>query len=61
MFWLAEAFNSLSSIPIIVIGALGLYHSYGLPGRHTRRYMLAYAGFITVGIGSALFHATLRY
>jgi len=54
--YIAEFWNSLSSFFIIMVGLYGIY-------MHWRavepRYMVAFAAFIVVGLGSFAFHSTL--
>ncbi|CAK0883143.1 unnamed protein product [Prorocentrum cordatum] len=54
--YIAEFWNSLSSLAIVVIGSYGMW-------MHWRavepRYVVAFASFIVVGLGSAAFHGTL--
>ncbi|CEO95869.1 Alkaline ceramidase [Plasmodiophora brassicae] len=57
--WLAEAFNTISSVPIIVMGVIGLIETRRYASRE-RRFALAFSAIIMVGIGSTVFHATLR-
>lgn len=57
--YIAEFFNTLSSVPIALYGLYGLIQSrrYAL---NERRHALSFACLIVVGLGSVLFHATLR-
>src|SRR3954465_2343422 len=54
--WVCEAFNTVSSLAMVVAGALGL--SRPTFGRHVR---VAFALLVLVGLGSIAFHATLRF
>lgn len=57
--YVAELFNTLSSVPLIVIGVWGAVTAW----RHTRadfRYLLSHLGIALVGVGSVAFHATLK-
>jgi len=55
--YVAEFFNTLSSVPMLVVGIRGLWlcHRYQLE----TRFYLCWAGIGAVGIGSLLFHGTL--
>lgn len=55
---IAEFFNATTNIPFVSIGLCYMIgaHRLGLG----RRYTLCYAFFCLIGIGSFLFHATLR-
>lgn len=61
-FYVAEWFNTISSLPILIMAVAGLYflkkkYHYVLP-----RFYVGFLGMALVGLGSALFHATLlRY
>lgn len=58
--FIAEAWNTFSSVPMSVVAAYGFYRAR----RHMRwetRWGLAWALLGVVGVGSALFHATLRH
>ena len=57
--YIAEFWNTLSSLPIIATGAVGLY--LGLRQGYRRRFLIPYATLIVVGVGSTLFHGTLTY
>ncbi|MFL5396533.1 MAG: ceramidase domain-containing protein [Myxococcales bacterium] len=54
--WVCEAFNTVSSLAMVLAGALGL--SRRSFGRHVR---VAFALLVLVGLGSIAFHATLRF
>jgi len=58
--YVAELLNSLTSLPIAVAGAWAW--AYATPKRYRSwpRFGLAWLAFMAIGIGSALFHATLR-
>ena len=56
--YVAELFNTLSSLAMVLAGALGLIlHARVLE----RRILVAFAALMGVGVGSVLFHATLRF
>lgn len=57
--YIAEFWNTMSSIPIFLAGAIGAYWSVrqGLE----RRFTLCFLAVAFIGIGSALFHGTLLY
>src|SRR3982074_1587789 len=54
--WVCEAFNTVSSLAMVLAGALGL-------SRQTfpREVRMAFALLVLVGLGSIAFHATLRF
>jgi dihydroceramidase len=56
--YIAEFFNTLSSISIVAAGLLGLWvHRQRLE----TRFLLCFASVSLVGLGSIAFHATLRF
>ena len=58
--WVAEMGNTLSSVPMCGVAFYGLYRAR----RHLRwesRWFWAWFMLAIVGVGSALFHATLRH
>jgi len=55
----AELLNSLSSLPIAWIGAWA-WACTPVPYRAWPRFALCFLSFISIGLGSAAFHATLR-
>eukprot|EP00088_Acartia_fossae_P008315 TRINITY_DN13963_c0_g1_i1.p1 TRINITY_DN13963_c0_g1~~TRINITY_DN13963_c0_g1_i1.p1 ORF type:complete len:265 (-),score=4.86 TRINITY_DN13963_c0_g1_i1:257-1051(-) len=57
--WVAEFWNTVSNISMIIPPLYGIYSCYKL-GLETR-YVLSYLLFLMVGIGSTLFHMTLKY
>jgi dihydroceramidase len=57
--YIAELMNTLSSIPIAIYGAIGLYYCRKYQLNETR-HNIAFLSLIIVGIGSTAFHATLR-
>ena len=58
-FYVAEFFNTLSSVPLIILGLAGMFHALG-QGLE-RRFVVCYASIATVGVGSCAFHGTLLY
>ncbi|GJJ74134.1 dihydroceramidase [Entomortierella parvispora] len=56
-YYIAEFWNSVSSLFIILLGELGLY----LCPTKERRFKVAFRTISVVGIGSVLFHGTLRH
>jgi len=57
--YIAEYWNTLSSIPIIVYGIVGAVCTHRYASKE-RRYILAFIALAIVGLGSVAFHATLR-
>jgi dihydroceramidase len=56
--YLCEFFNTLSSLALVVAGAVGAFlHRRVLEAR----FLLAFAAVSIVGLGSIAFHATLRF
>jgi len=55
--YIAEFFNTLSSIPIVLAGANGIYLSYR--EKLGTELLVCYGILIVVGLGSVAFHATL--
>lgn len=56
--YIAELFNTLSSLSIVAAGVIGLWLHRGLL---ERRFLLCLASVALVGAGSIAFHATLRF
>ncbi|KAF9392374.1 Alkaline ceramidase 3 [Podila verticillata] len=56
-YFIAEFWNTISSLFIIALGELGLY----LCPTKERRFKVAFRMITLVGIGSTLFHGTLRH
>src|SRR3954447_20209919 len=54
--WVCEAFNTISSLAMVVAGALGLSRQ-----TFARGVRVAFALLVLVGLGSIAFHATLRF
>jgi dihydroceramidase len=60
-YYIAEFWNTMSSIPLILLGFYGVLHSGRLGFGVFSRHSLCFVSFIVIGIGSALFHGTLLY
>ncbi|KAF9962499.1 Alkaline ceramidase 3 [Mortierella alpina] len=56
-YYIAEFWNTISSLFIIMLGELGLH----LCPTKERRFKVAFRTISVVGIGSTLFHGTLRH
>ena len=56
--YVCELFNTLSSDAMVVVGVVGLVRYWKTL---ERRFLLAFFAISVVGVGSALFHATLRF
>ncbi|KAG0378869.1 Alkaline ceramidase 3 [Mortierella sp. AD032] len=56
-YYIAEFWNTISSLFIIALGELGLY----LCPTKEKRFKIAFRTISLVGIGSTLFHGTLRH
>lgn len=57
-YYVAELFNTLSSLAMVAVGTLGFWlHRRTLE----RRFLLVFALVTLVGIGSVAFHGTLRF
>ncbi len=55
----AEFWNTITSIPLIIIGFYGIWrHHRTVYGLETR-FWFSFFAFVAVGVGSVLFHATL--
>jgi len=54
--WVAEAFNTFSSLAMVIAGVLGLSRR-----SFAREVRIAFALLVLVGLGSIAFHATLRF
>lgn len=57
-FYCAEVVNTLTNLIFMWLGAKGLrdVFAYG----HSRIFILAFLGYMVVGVGSMAFHATLK-
>ena len=58
--WIAEAWNTASSVPMTGVAFLGLYHARQALLWESR-WFWAWMMLAVVGVGSALFHATLLH
>jgi dihydroceramidase len=56
--YIAEFFNTLSSVCIVAAGVLGLYWHHQ---RLEKRFLLCFASVTLVGLGSMAFHGTLQF
>ncbi|KAF9359772.1 Alkaline ceramidase 3 [Mortierella sp. NVP85] len=56
-FYVAEFFNSVSSISMIIVGLLGVY----LHSSFEKRFLLTFGSIAVVGLGSIAFHGTLLF
>jgi len=60
--YIAEFWNTISSIPISAFGVFGMWITFNSPQKTFRwSFILAYFGLFIIGLGSALFHATLLF
>jgi dihydroceramidase len=59
--YFAEFWNSVSSLPMVVLGFFGMMHSYYNLNQLGIRFPVAYFFLMLVGFGSFLFHMTLLY
>jgi dihydroceramidase len=57
--YIAEFYNTLSSLPMIWMGLVGMIECRRL--RLPKQYGLSFFALFVVGIGSVLFHSTLAY
>eukprot|EP00897_Mesotaenium_endlicherianum_P009188 jgi/Mesen1/8298/ME000451S07502 len=57
--YVAEFFNTISNAFFLVLAGFGLWHS--IKQGFERRFHYLYVSLVVVGIGSALFHATLQH
>lgn len=58
--YIAEFFNTISSVPIVIWALLGFYLCYK-NGVREKRYLCLLLSLALIGCGSILFHSTLRY
>ena len=57
--YIAEFWNTLSSLPIIAAGVFGVF--IALRERYRKRFLIPALALTVVGVGSTAFHATLSY
>ncbi|KAJ1661709.1 alkaline ceramidase ydc1 [Coemansia sp. RSA 1646] len=57
--YIAEFWNTLTNVTMLTIALLGIYNS--AKHRQGKRITAIYLAMLLVGIGSACFHATLKY
>jgi dihydroceramidase len=57
--WVAEFWNTLSSLAIFAVGAFGLWTWWRARTTVERRFGTCYVSLAVIGLGSAAFHATL--
>jgi len=57
--YIAEFFNSISSLPIMFLGFFGMFWTRKL--QYENRFLTSFACLAVVGLGSFMFHCTLRY
>ncbi len=57
--WIAEFWNTVSSLVILAAGLYGLVMWWRWRGALERRFAVCFAGLAVVGAGSTLFHGTL--
>ena len=55
----AEFYNTVSNIPGIILALIGVY--YSISQKFERRFSVLHLSTIALGIGSILFHATLKH
>lgn len=58
-YFFAEFWNSISSLALVAFPLINMYRAR--KARLSTRFIVAQLAFIFVGIGSTLFHGTLRY
>jgi len=58
-FYIAEFFNTITSLPAAGFACIGLYHAYKYG--YDKRFILVNLLLAAVGLGSAAFHGTLLY
>jgi len=57
--WSAEIVNTLTNLLFLYLGAKGAYNCW--TQGHDRIFLISFLGYLIVGSGSFLFHATLKY
>ncbi|RWS25871.1 alkaline ceramidase 3-like isoform X2 [Leptotrombidium deliense] len=58
-FYIAEFWNTISSMSMVIPAAFSLFHS--LKKQEDNRISISFALLILVGIGTSMFHITLKY
>ena len=56
--WSAEIVNTLTNLLFLYLGAKGAYNCW--TQGHDRIFLISFLGYLIVGSGSFLFHATLK-
>jgi len=59
--YIAEFYNSVSSIPMILMGIFGMLWVLQLGTKFQTRFIITYFFLLVVGVGSVMFHMTLQY
>jgi len=59
--YIAEFYNSTSSIPMILMGIFGMIWSFQLQTQFQLRFISSFFFLALVGVGSTMFHMTLLY
>lgn len=57
--YIAEFYNTISNILFVLLGLFGLWMA--VKQKFETRFHWQYIGVVVIGIGSAMFHATLQY
>ncbi|GAQ80572.1 Ceramidase [Klebsormidium nitens] len=57
--YIAEFWNCITNIPMIILAGIGL--ASAIRQRFEKRFSILWLMMVTIGIGSALFHATLKH
>lgn len=58
-YYIAEFYNTLSNLAYVMCGIHGIYETILVKGE--TRYYWGFAALIGIGVGSAMFHATLQF
>ncbi|RYP23972.1 hypothetical protein DL765_000858 [Monosporascus sp. GIB2] len=58
-YWCAEVCNTLTNILFLWLGSRGIRSAYR--NCHPSVFIVGFVGYTVVGLGSTLFHATLKY